>query len=159
MLIRPATPQDLPAVQALWNRMIEETLATFTSDPKTLQDLQDLLAARAGSFLVAEDAGVQGFVTWGPFRPGPGYARTAEHTIITATPGRGTGRALLEAAFDRAAGQGLLTLVAGISAENPAAIRFHARLGFAESGRLPQVGQKWGRRLDLVLMTRALAPR
>ncbi len=43
-------------------------------------------------------------------------------------------------------------MVAGIDAANVRSIAFHARLGFAEVARMPGVGDKFGQRLDLVLM-------
>lgn len=137
--------------------MILETTATFTTDVKNATALARLLAARPGAFLVAEDAqGVAGFITWGPFRAGPGYAHTAEHTIITLR--RGVAQGLMQSALVRAHGQGIHRMVAAISGENERAVAFHTRMGFAESGRLPQVGRKAGRWLDLVLMTRECAP-
>ena len=48
-------------------------------------------------------------------------------------------------------------MVAGIDSENVGSIRFHERLGFFEVARMPEIGEKFGRRLDLVLMQRMLA--
>ena len=44
-----------------------------------------------------------------------------------------------------------------IDSANTRSVDFHAGLGFREVGRLPGVGDKWGRRLDLVLMQRDLS--
>jgi phosphinothricin acetyltransferase len=74
--------------------------------------------------------------------------------------GRGVGRALLDALIEHARAAGKRVMVAGIDGENVRSIAFHARLGFVEVARMPGVGEKLGRRLDLVLMQRALdAPR
>ncbi len=135
--------------------MIRDTTATFTSQEKTTNDLLDLIEARRDQFLVAGDQGTcLGFVTWGAFRAGDGYAHTAEHTIITVEKGRGVGRALLLHALMQAHAQGIHVMVAGIGHENAAAVAFHERLGFAKAGRLPQVGRKNGRWHDLILMSR-----
>ena len=159
LVIREARQQDLPVVGALWNTMIAETTATFTTTLKTDADLAALLADRADALLVAEHGGgVQGFITWGAFRPGPGYAHTAEHTIITTKQVKGVGRALVQAAEARAAAQGIHTFVAAISGENTDAVAFHSRLGFALAGQLPEAGRKQGRWLDLILMTKTLDP-
>lgn len=157
MLIRAAKPADLAVVLKMWNAMIRDTTATFTTILKTKSDLETLLADRRKAFLVAEVDGIcAGFVTWGPFRAGPGYIHTAEHSIITAQHGIGTGRALMAAAIEAAQSQGIRVMVAGIGGENAAAVAFHSRLGFAKTGHLPQVGRKAGRWHDLILMSRII---
>ena len=155
MLIRAATSADVPAIEALWNVMIRDTTATFTSTLKTDADLHALLEARSDAFLVAQiDGAVAGFITWGPFRSGDGYVHTAEHSIITARSGQGICKSLMQAALAQAQRQGIHTLVACIGGENEAAVAFHRRLGFAISGQLPQVGRKRDRWHDLILMSR-----
>ena len=57
----------------------------------------------------------------------------------------------------RARDAGKTQIVAGIDGDNEASIRFHARLGFREVARMPEIGVKFGRVLDLVLMQRATA--
>ena len=155
-MIRPATAVDVPGIAVLWNAMIRDTTATFTTEEKTEAALDEMIAGRKGSFLIHGQGTVEGFVTWGPFRAGPGYARTVEHSIIVGPRGQGIGRALLSQAMVAAARQGHHVMVAAISGENPAAQAFHRRLGFADAGRLAGVGYKAGRWLDLVLMTKLL---
>jgi phosphinothricin acetyltransferase len=69
---------------------------------------------------------------------------------------RGIGRSLVDALVDRARREGKHVMVAGIDGENVGSIRFHERLGFFEVARMPELGEKFGRRLDLVLMQRML---
>ena len=157
MLIRAATSADIEQIKVLWNAMIRDTTATFTTQQKSDADLAALLDARPDGFLVAQSGDTfAGFVTWGPFRSGDGYVHTAEHSIITAIHGKGAGRALMEAAISQARTQSLHVMVAAIGGENTAAVAFHARLGFAKTGHLPQVGRKTGRWHDLILMSRTL---
>jgi phosphinothricin acetyltransferase len=47
-------------------------------------------------------------------------------------------------------------MIAGVSAENPDGIAFHARMGFAEIARVREAGCKFGRCIDLVLMQKFL---
>ena len=58
--------------------------------------------------------------------------------------------------IEAARASGLHVMVAAIEADNEVSIALHADLGFHETGRMPQVGAKFGRWLDLVLMQRRL---
>ena len=161
-MIRPAEPGDAEAICALWNPIIRDTMVTFNSVEKTPEELRAMLADKAAAgqpFLVAEAEGaLAGFVTYTQFRGGVGYRHTVEHTIIldARARGRGIGRALMAAVEDHARAAGMHSIIAGVCHENPAGVAFHARLGFAEVARLPQVGRKFGRWHDLVLMQKML---
>ncbi|MDQ2092881.1 GNAT family N-acetyltransferase [Rhodalgimonas zhirmunskyi] len=158
-MIRQALTADAPDIVALWNYFIRNTSVTFNSSEKTREDVEMLIQERGPGFLVADDNGtLAGFATVFQFRGGVGYAHTGEHTVILSPElqGRGHGRALMEALFDVARGQGLHSLFAGVSAENPDGRAFHAALGFSEVARLPEVGRKFGRWMDLILMQRFL---
>ena len=161
-MIRPATTSDLAALLAIWNPLIRDTLITFNSTQKTLADMEKMLAEKAAAgqaFLVAEaDGRVAGFATYGQFRGGVGYAHTMEHTIILgeATRGKGLGRALMRAVEDHARASGAHSIFAGVSGGNPEGRAFHAAMGYREAAVLPEVGYKFGRWWDLVLMQKFL---
>ncbi len=163
VVVRPATAGDATAIAAIWNPVIRDTLVTFTTAQKTEDDLRAMLEGKAsaglGFFVAVDDrATVLGFATYGPFRAGPGYRHTMEHTIVLAPDarGRGTGRALMLAVERHARARGVHSLWAGVSAGNPDGRAFHAALGYAEIAVLPEVGYKFGRWLDLVLMQKIL---
>ncbi|MFO7759810.1 MAG: N-acetyltransferase family protein [Roseovarius sp.] len=155
MIVRQAGLADITPILDIWNPLIRETSATFTSVEKTREGLAAEIAARGPAFLVAEEAGgVLGFASYGTFRGGPGYVHTAEHTVILArgAQGRGVGRALMQRLQDQARTDGLHVLVAGVGGENLQAIAFHRAIGFQEAARLPEVGRKFGRWMDLVFL-------
>lgn len=60
---------------------------------------------------------------------------------------------------DSASLLGKHVMVGAVTGENEASIRFHERLGFVEVARMPQVGSKFGRWLDLVLLQKRLDER
>ncbi len=156
--IRPAQPRDAPAIAAIVNQIIRDTTITFNSVPKTPQDITDALI-EADAYLVAETGGdVVGFASFGPFRTGIGYASVKEHSICLAPEARasGLGAALLGALENVAKAQGVTHMVAGVSGENPAGLKFHAKHGYDTVGQMPGIGHKFGRRLDLVLMQKTL---
>lgn len=155
-MIRAATPQDAPAIAAIWNEVIRDTTATFKPDEKSLADVA---AGIAQDCLVwIEDDRPLGFARFYPFRGGPGYRFTVEHTILLHpdSHGRGGGRALLSALCDVAKAKDVHTMVAACSGENTAAINFHAACGFEVVATMPEVGFKFGRWIDLVLMQKHL---
>lgn len=158
-MIRPAIATDAPAIAALWNWMIRETLATFTTIEKTVDDVESLIAERPDAILVADgNAEIDGFATFGQFRPGPGYAATVEHTIILrpAAQGAGLGARLLAELEATARGAGHYVMIGAISSANPRAVAFHETLGFQQCGCLREAGQKAGRKLDLIFVQKIL---
>jgi phosphinothricin acetyltransferase len=165
MELRDALPADVPAINALYNALIATTTVAWTEEPESLGTRHAWMVAqgRAGNpVVVAEEGGaVVGFGTYDDFRDSekwPGYRFTVEHSVHVQADhqGSGVGRALMDALVARAVADGKHTMVGAIDAENAGSIRFHERLGFIEVGRLPQVGFKFGRWLDLVLMQRML---
>ncbi len=162
MILRPAGAADHPAILALWNPLIRETTITFSSEEKTPAALAAMIDGRRALgqefFLASEGAELLGFATYAQFRGGDGYAHAMEHTVILgqAARGRGVGRALMSRLEDHARAGGAHTLFAGVSAENPAAVAFHAALGFRTLARIPEAGRKFGRWLDLLLMMKFL---
>lgn len=159
MIIRPARPEDAEPLVTILNDVIDSTTITFTTERKTADLVRRDIAERGAAFqVVALDGEVAGYASYFPFRNGPGYARTKEHSIALAprARGRGAGRALMAALEAEARREGVHSLWAGISGENPAGRAFHAKLGFAEVATLSEVGLKFGRWIDLVLMQKKL---
>jgi L-amino acid N-acyltransferase YncA len=158
--IRPALRSDLPAILELHNA-IAETTWEYTEERHTLEERTQWFDERTGDdwpILVAVANGeVVGVATYGEFRDSrrwPGYRFTVEHTIHVASSHqrRGVGRALVERLIRCAQDAGIRVMIAGVDSTNRNSIEFHASLGFVETARMPGVGEKWGRRLELVLM-------
>ncbi|PWC46770.1 GNAT family N-acetyltransferase [Azospirillum sp. TSA6c] len=161
--IRAAEEADLPAILAILNDAILNTTAVWSLTPVTLDQRRAWMAdhqAKGMPVLVCEQDGVVvGFASYGEFRAWEGYKHTVEHSIYvdSTVRGRGIGRSLLAALLDDAKLNGKHMIVAGIEAENTASIRLHAGFGFVEAGCLRQVGRKFDRWLDLLLMQKHLA--
>jgi L-amino acid N-acyltransferase len=165
MEIREAGDGDVEAITALTNALIPTTTYEWRDEPFTVEDRRAWLAAKAAAgmpVLVADDGGdVVGWAGYGDFRDTcrwPGYRFTVEHSVHVREDqwGRGVGRRLMEALLDRARADGKRVMIAAIDASNVDSVRFHERLAFVVVGRLTGVGEKFGRRLDLVLMQRDL---
>ncbi|QDC09003.1 N-acetyltransferase family protein [Oceanicola sp. D3] len=155
--VRRAAPEDAGPICELINWVVRETVVTFNSVEKVPDEIA--AAMEQAPFWVTEQAGrVVGYASYGPFRGGVGYGRTKEHSIAVRPEawGRGAGRALMAALCAHASAAGVHSLFAGVSGENEAGARFHAALGFQEVARLRQVGWKFDRWHDLVLMQKFL---
>lgn len=157
-MIRPATAADAAAIAAIWNTMIRDTTVTFLPHEKTVAEVAALIDG-ADPVFVWDDAGqVLGFARYFQFRGGAGYRHTSEHTVLLhpGAQGRGGGRALMRHLLDHAAAAGRHSMWAGVSGENIAGVAFHERLGFETVAVLPEVGWKFDRWIDLVLMQKRL---
>lgn len=161
-IIRPAVDADLPAILAIYNDAVAKTTAIWNDQPVDLANRRAWFHARAAQgfpVLVAEEDGLTvGYGSFGDFRPFDGYRFTVEHSVYVAegVRRRGIASALLAALEERARDMGKHVMVGGIASDNDASLRLHERLGFVETGRMNEVGFKFGRWLDLVLMQKVL---
>jgi L-amino acid N-acyltransferase YncA len=164
--IRDADVDDAAAICALYNATVSTTTVAWTEAHESVASRREWLVTQGAAgnpVLVAEAEGrVIGFGSYGEFRnvtKWPGYRFTVEHTIHidAAHQGAGVGGSLLEALVARATAAGLHVMIGAIDGENDGSIRFHERHGFVEVARLHEVGFKFGRWLDLVLVQRTLS--
>ncbi len=155
----------MPVLRDLYNVFIPTTTGAWTESLQTLRERRAWFRSqqRFGyPILVAEVAGtVVGFTAYGSFRGSgkwPGYRHTVEHTIHVHENywRRGFGRSLLEALIERAHANGVHVMVAAVDGANTESIAFHERLGFTTVARMPEVGRKFDRWLELVLMQRII---
>ena len=163
--VRRCTRADLPEVCAIYALEVREGTASFELEPPSLTEITARFAAIEGAglpYLVAErDGRIAGYAYASPYRPRPAYRYTVEDSVYVARWARrhGVGQALLEAVIERASGQGMRQMVAIIGdSAHRASIELHARAGFHAVGTLENVGWKFGRWLDTVIMQRALGP-
>lgn len=166
MLLRDATPADLPALLDIHNDAVRTLKAIWTDRQDTAEERRQWFEARTSAGLpvvVAELPGgtIAGYGSYGPYRPKEGYRHTMEHSVyvVPQARGSGVGQALLARLVERARNDGYHVLVGSVESGNTASIALHRKLGFEIAGRLPQIGAKFGQWLDLVLMTLLLDAR
>ncbi len=155
--VRDATAADAPAIAAIWNPIIRDTVITFWLHARSPEEIARLMTERQAAgwaFLVAEGAELLGFASYFQFRGGPGYVHCMELTIYVAPgmQGRGIGGQLMRALEARARAAGVRVMLGATTATNAASIAFHRRHGYAEMGRIPDAGWKFGAFHELVLM-------
>jgi L-amino acid N-acyltransferase YncA len=161
-LIRPAEQADVEAIVAIYNDVMRSSSTIWREEPTSVAERHEWLAETSTMgypALVATDAlGVLGFIAAEPFRPWPGYAATWEHSVHVRRDARsrGVGGCLLDAMQATLRTRDAHMMVAGIDSENDGSLRFHARAGFLETGRMPEVGQVRGSWRHLVLLQKTL---
>lgn len=163
LVIRPATTADLPAITAIYEQAVRFGTATFELTPPDLAEMTrrfSTLTEAGFPYLVAEaDGAIAGYAYAGPYRPRPAYRFTVENSIYLdpAAHRRGIGSALLRDLIAACTERGFRQMIAVIGdSANAASIALHRKAGFAPIGTHTDVGFKFGRWLDSVLMQRAL---
>lgn len=162
MQVRPAAMADAEALRAIYNREVLETTHTFDLEPRTLEEQQAWIREREGALgvVVAEIEGVvAGFASLSAYRPRPAYRTSVESSVYVAESARGAGvgRALMEELIDLATQRGFHTIIARIVGGHDASIGLHHSCGFQVVGTEREVGRKFGKWLDVVVMQRLLA--
>lgn len=158
MSIRDALVKDAGPIAGIYNQAVRDTVAIWNDSEVDVANRRAWIADRqvAGyPVLVLEEGGeVIGYASYGPYRPFDGYKYSVEHSVYVRPEhhGRGYGRLLMEALIERARKGKVHVMIGGIAAENEGSLVLHKKLGFVETGRMPEVGQKFGRWLDLVFM-------
>jgi phosphinothricin acetyltransferase len=162
VIVRPATDDDLAAIMAIYNDAVVNTTAIWNDAIVDLDNRRVWFEARQKQrypVLVAEaDGAVVGYGSFGDFRAFDGYRFSVEHSVYVAETmrRRGVASALIEALTTKARELGKHVMIGGIASDNAASLAMHARLGFTETGRMTEVGFKFGRWLDLVFMQKKL---
>jgi phosphinothricin acetyltransferase len=160
--VRLAGVEDAEAIRAIYNREVVGSTVTFDMVPRSLGDQVRWLQARSGAHavVVAEDATgtVCGFGSLSPYRDRPAYSTTVEDSVYVdpGRQGRGVGRLLLTELVDLATAHGFHSMMARIVGGHAASIALHQACGFELVGTEREVGRKFGRWLDVVLMQRML---
>lgn len=161
MQLRLATLHDAEAIRQIYNLEVTTSTATFDLVPRSLEDQRAYQEARSGAHavLVAVDGGeVCGFGSLSRWRDRPAYATTVEDSVYVHRDhhGKGVGTAILTELVATATGHGFHACMARIVGGHDASIALHRRVGFEVVGTEREVGRKFGRWLDVVLMERML---
>jgi phosphinothricin acetyltransferase len=161
LCLRLVDRRDAEAIRAIYNPEVLESTVTFDLVPRSLADQLAWIEEHSGGHpaIVATDGDeVVGFGSLTPYRPRAAYATTVEDSVYVRRDrrGGGVGRALLEELVRLGTAHGFHSAIARIVGNHEASIALHSRCGFQTVGVEREVGRKFGRWLDVVLMQRML---
>jgi L-amino acid N-acyltransferase YncA len=163
LTLRPATPDDIPAITAIYGPNVRDGVASFEYEPPDEAEMarrQAAILSAGYPYLVAElNGAVAGYAYASAYRTRPGYRFVVENSVYVspAAQGKGVGRALLDRLIDECTAKGYRQMIAVIgNLGNAGSIALHRACGFTVVGVLPSIGWKLGRWVDSVLMQRPL---
>ena len=159
--LQPLAEAHRTGVIDIINYYIENTTAAFPETPVSYDIFNEFLAAtqKYPAFAVVDEGGaVLGVGMLRPYIPMPTFDHCAEIAYFLSQDacGKGIGTELLERLLEAARAGGFTNILAKISSENPASVRFHQRHGFTECGVVKAACRKNGRLLDVVWMQRLI---
>lgn len=163
--VRPATEDDMPPIWEIYAHEVSRGTASFELEPPTLEEMhRRFKTACDGEYpylaaILADQ--VAGYAYAGPYRPRPAYRHTVENSVYVAqwARRRGVASRLLDALISECEARKFRQMVAVIGdSAHLASIELHRKAGFHLVGTLENVGYKFERWLDSVIMQRALGP-
>ncbi|MCZ8514368.1 GNAT family N-acetyltransferase [Paenibacillus filicis] len=161
LIIRKAGTGDLPGILDIYNEAVLNTVATFDTVPRTLEQQTEWYGQHGDAYpiLVAEREGrVIGWASANRYSDRLAYARTAELSLYIHAEyrGLGLGKRLLGRILEEGKSAGLHTVLSRIAEGNDSSIHLHRVYGFDMVGTMRQVGYKFDRLLDVIIMQKLL---
>lgn len=134
---------------------VRNSTAIFDTEPPTVEEMRGRIErfVREGfPYLVyIKEGRLEGYCYAHPWKEKRAYYPTWETTIYLreGSRGKGVGRRLMERLEGECWKRGCRSLIACITAENEGSCRFHEGLGFERVSYFKEVGEKFGRMLDV----------
>jgi L-amino acid N-acyltransferase YncA len=162
MRISLATVADAEAINAIYNHYVRTSAATFQVEDETTEERVEELRTRPRNqpiTVLEVDGKIVGWGALSPFRSRCAYRDTIELSVYVRHDchRRGLGRVIVLDLIERARSFGYYTLLAASCEESVASVALLHSLGLRETGRLREVGCKFGRRFDVIYLQLMLA--
>jgi phosphinothricin acetyltransferase len=155
--IRSASAKDIKNITEIYNEAIRKTVATFDTEEKSLKEQIKWFNNHGDKYpiVVAEQNGnVLGFASLSQYSTKCAYSNTAEISlyVLEKYQNMGIGKKLMERILFEGAKSGLHSAIARITDENDISVKLHEKFGFRHVGIYREVGNKFNRLLDVILM-------
>jgi len=158
---RPLTPDDWPAVEAIYRAGIATGHATFEAEPPTWYQFDESKCNDLRLVAVDDTNTVLGWVAASPTSPRQVYRGVVEHSIYVhpTTQRQGIAHALIDALLTAADTAGYWTIQSSVFPENTVSLALHDAAGFRRIGTRERIalmtyGPKAGTWRDTILIER-----
>ena len=154
-MIRPVTMADAPAIAAIYNHYVTDTIITFETEPMSAATMSARINALMNSgypWLVAEhDAEVVGYAYGGLWKERAAYHGISEISLYLSpnATGKGIGSQLYGELLPLLQAQGIRGVMAVIALPNDASVAIHERFGLTQAGLFKRVGVKFDQEIDV----------
>jgi len=157
--IRAAVEADVPAITEIYGQDVLSNVSSWELTPPDQAEMRrrfrDLQVQNYPYLVAVRDDRVLGYAFASAYRPRPAYRYTVENTIYLRPDARGQGisQSLLRHLIDACTDAGFRQMLAVIGdSNNQPSIRFHEKMGFRHAALLADIGWKFERWLDGVVM-------
>lgn len=154
-MIRNIETKDIPQICSIYNYYIENTNASFETEPVPIADMQKRVQEFTLDYpwLVYEEQNgeVLGFCYASKWRPRPAYRYTIEVTIYLDRQhlGQGIGKKLYQELFSQLKALGFHSMIAAIALPNEKSQVLHESLGFKQVAHFKDMGYKLDQWIDV----------
>jgi phosphinothricin acetyltransferase len=155
MKIRLARPEDLPAINRIYNQAVRQRFCTAHLEPVSLEERRLWFTSYDPKhfpvFVAVDDGSVVAWATLGPYREGRQaleHVAEVSYYVEEGKRGKGLGSSLLDHALHVAPDYGFSVLIAILLDKNPASIGLLQKFGFKEWGRMPEIALIDGQEAD-----------
>jgi phosphinothricin acetyltransferase len=152
---------DYPTIKEIFDYYILNSTATFFTEKISIQELKKTVLTdhpKYKSYLVKYQENICGFCYFSQFKKRQAYDRTAEVSVYLKPDftGKGIGIKTLQKLEKVAINQNIIVLVGTIACDNKKSQRLFERCGFEKCAHFKQVGEKFGKILDVVVYQKML---
>jgi L-amino acid N-acyltransferase YncA len=147
--------KDLPVIKSIYDWYIENSTATFHTEPVTIEQLKEFIYVNHPyykSYLILADNVTAGYCFLTYYKKRQAYDRTSEVTIYLKDGlcHKGIGRIALDFLEKKATEHGLKNLIGIISGDNDRSISLFEQSGYFKCAHFKNVGEKFNKILDVV---------
>jgi phosphinothricin acetyltransferase len=147
--------KDIEIVKEIYDHYVLNSTATFYTVPLSIQDLKGAIPInhpKYKSFLIHHNNSICGYCYISQYKNRQAYNRTAEFTLYLKPEftGKGIGRFALQELEKIAKELQFKVLIGIISADNRQSIALCEKCGYEKCAHFKQVGEKFGKILDVV---------
>ena len=157
LVTRPATLEDLKDITEIYNQAILKTNATFDTKIKTIKEQIKWFEdhGEKNPILVALlNKNIIGFASLSKYSTRCAYSDTAELSLYIKEDyqDKGYGKKLMDSIIKEGKNVGIHAILSRITEGNEKSVHLHEAFGFKLVGIIKEVGYKFGKRLDVILM-------